>query len=144
MAYNTTLPKWVWAATALGLAWNLFGVVQFLQSASGDVGSLMRSGLTRDQAELYLNLPIWMTVAFALGVFGGVVGSALLLLRRRISVPVLWTSLVAYLVLYVGDITEGVFAAFGAQQIVILTTVLAIAAAMLWLASTQKTLQRLR
>ena len=50
---------------------------------------------------------------------------------RAWAVPVLALSLLGYLALYVGDITEGVFAALGSPQVVILTTVVAVAIALL-------------
>jgi hypothetical protein len=128
------VPGWFWAVAILGLAWNIFGVVQFLATAQGTIGSLMSSGLTQQQAELYLNLPIWMTSAFAIGVFGGALGSVLLLLRNKAAAPVFAISLAGYVVLYIGDITQGVFAVFGARQVIILTTVVLIASALLWLA----------
>ncbi|MFN9014361.1 MAG: hypothetical protein ACK5VS_13205 [Hyphomonadaceae bacterium] len=43
-------------------------------------------------------------------------------------------SLVAYVVLYIGDIVHGVFAALGPPQVIVLTVVVAIAAALLWVA----------
>lgn len=138
---NTTsrakVPRWFWIVALLGLAWNLFGVVQFMASAQGTVDSLMSNGLTKEQAELYVGLPQWMTGAFAVGVFGGVIGSILLLMRMPAAKTVFGISLAAYIILYVGDITQGVFAAFGLSQVLILTTVVAIAAGLLWTAIRQ-------
>ncbi len=64
-----------------------------------------------------------MTIAFAVGVFGGALGCLLLLARRAIAVPVFALSLAGYLALYAGDILHGVFAAMGAPQVVVLTVV---------------------
>ncbi len=131
------LPKWFWPVAILGLAWNIFGIVQFLPTVQGSVGSLMSNGMTKEQAELYVSLPSWMTVAFATGVFGGALGCLLLLLRSPWSRPVFVVSLAAYLVLYVGDITQGVFQAFGMGQVIILTTVVLIAAGLMWVSMRQ-------
>jgi hypothetical protein len=120
-----------WLVPALGLAWNSFGIYQFISSATASRESLALMGATPDQAALYAGLPGWMTVAFALGVFGGLAGSLLLGLQRKAALPVLAASLAAYIVLYVGDITEGVFAAFGMQQVAILTAVVLIAVGLL-------------
>lgn len=127
------LPTWFWIVAVLGLAWNIFGVVQFLSTFNGTLESLMRNGLTSEQAKLYLSLPSWMTAAFAIGVFGGVIGNILLLIRKKISVSVFLLSLAGYIVLYIGDITQGVFKVFGTPQVVILTSVVLIAAGLLWL-----------
>lgn len=123
---------WVRAVAVLGLLWNAFGIVQFVGSVSATEAQLLLQGMTAEQAQIYANLPIWMDAAFAIGVFGGFLGSALLVLGLPSARPVFAVSLAAYVVLYVGDITEGVFAAFGAGQVAILTTVVAIAAGLLW------------
>ena len=138
-----TPPIGFWAAAGLGLAWNLFGIYQFVSTAGGTVESLMASGLTKPQADLYVTLPLWLHAAFAIGVLGGTLGSLLLLLRKSWAVPVFVVSLLAYIVLYIGDIALGVFAAFGTPQVVILTTVVAIAIALLWLAVHFKKTHRL-
>ena len=138
-----TPPIGFWAAAGLGLAWNLFGIYQFVSTAGGTVESLMASGLTKPQADLYVSLPLWLHAAFAIGVLGGTLGSLLLLSRKSWAVPVFVVSLLAYIVLYIGDIALGVFAAFGTPQVVILTAVVAIAIALLWLAVHFKKTHRL-
>jgi lysylphosphatidylglycerol synthetase-like protein (DUF2156 family) len=92
--------------------------------------SLIASGLTSDQAAVMTGYPGWMTLAFAIGVFGGLAGSILLLLRQGLARTILAASLAAYVALWIGDAMHGVFAAMGAPQIIILTTVVAIAAAL--------------
>lgn len=133
-AYPLTIrgraPIWLSAGALGGIAWNIFGAVQFAGSVTETEASLIASGLTPEQAAVMTSYPAWMTVAFALGVFGGLVGSVLLLLRRAAAMPVLLASLVAYVALWIGDAVYGVFAAMGATQVVILTLVVAIAAAL--------------
>jgi hypothetical protein len=129
---QTTLPKWVWAAAILGLAWNIFGLYQFAMGLGADVASLMAGGLTAEQAQVMLGYPMWMTVVFAIGVVGGTVGCLLFLARKSLAVPVFLASLIGYILLWIGDAINGVFAALGTPQVVILTMVVAIAAA-LWL-----------
>jgi hypothetical protein len=115
---------------ALGLAWNAFGVVQWAGSLRASSDTLMGSGLTAAQAAVYLGLPAWMTVAFAIGVFGGLIGSGLLAWRRRAAVATLATSLVAYVALYAGDMAHGLFDVMPSQQ-AILNAVVGIAVALL-------------
>lgn len=112
---------------ALGVAWNLFGVVQLAESLRSTPESLMAMGMTAAQAATMTSYPAWMSVGFAVGAIGGLVGSALLWARHRLATSVLLASLVGYVVLFVGDITEGVFAALGAPQVMILSMVVAIA-----------------
>ena len=126
-----TAPMWFWSALLLGLVWNIFGISQFLSKLQQTVGSLMGTGLTLQQAELYSALPFWMDAALATGVFGGTLGCILLLLRSQSAITVFALSLVAYLVLYIGDVTQGVFAALGAPQVAVLTVVVTIAEGLL-------------
>lgn len=127
MTTEAKMPTWVRLAAALGAAWSAFGVVQWSGQAFATPTMLMAKGMTADQAALYAALPGWMTTVFAIGVFGGLAGSILLLAGRRAAGPLLAMSLVGYIALYIGDITEGVFAAFGAGQVAMLTLVVAIA-----------------
>lgn len=136
MTYATVtqkVPAWFWAASALGLAWNVFGLVQFAGSLIQTEADLIAGGLTAEQAAVMTSYPVWMTVVFAVGVMGGAIGCVLLLLRNTFAVPVLAASLVGYVLLYIGDVAHGVFAAMGAPQVVVLTMVVAIAGALLWL-----------
>jgi hypothetical protein len=96
-------PLWYWATAGLGLVWNAYGVLQFTGSLSATEDSLMAGGMTADQAQVMLTYPTWMTLAFGLGVFGGLIGAVLLLLRRREALAVLAVSLAAYVVLHVGE-----------------------------------------
>lgn len=121
-------PVWFMATALAGVAWNVFGAVQFAGSVTATAESLVASGLTAEQAAVMTGYPLWMTLAFGLGVAGGLVGSVLLLLRKGLASWVLLASLAAYVALWTGDAVHGVFAALGAPQIIILTVVVAIAA----------------
>lgn len=123
-------PYLLLAASLGGIAWNFFGAVQFAGSVTATEASLIATGMTATQAAVMTGYPVWMTLAFAVGVFGGLAGSVLLLLRRGLARPVLAASLTAYVALWIGDLMHGVFAAMGTPQVVILTTVVAIAAAL--------------
>ncbi len=125
-------PRWLPIVAALGLLWNIFGIFQFFASFGGSVEGLMQQGMTAEQATLYYGLPVWMTAAFAIGVFGGAIGCVLLWLRKPLAASVFALSLAAYIVLYAGDIALGVFAAFGLSQVAVLTLVVLIAAILLW------------
>ncbi len=122
------MPLWLLGAALGGLAWNAFGAVQFAGSATATVESLTAAGLTAEQAAVMTGYPLWMTLAFGLGVAGGLAGSALLLLRHPLSGAALGLSLAAYFALWIGDAVNGVFAVMGLTQVAILTAVVAIAA----------------
>lgn len=105
------------AAALAGIAWNAFGVVQWLKTESATLDSLTAGGLSPAQAALYLILPAWISVAFAVGVGAGLAGSVALLLRRhRHALVLLSLSLLAYAVLFAGDAWLGLFAAIPGQM----------------------------
>lgn len=123
---------WIRLLAGFGVLWSLYGVSQFLGTVSASNSTLMARGMTPEQAELYLNLPIWMNGVFAVGVFGGVLGSVLLFAgRRRGALWVLAASLIGYVALFLGDLFLGVFAALGVLQVAVLSFVVLIAAALL-------------
>jgi len=124
--------KSLWIVGGLASAWNAYGVIQFLGSVGATPESLIASGLTAEQAAVMTGYPAWMSVAFAVGVFGGLIGSALLLMRKAQAVPVFAASLIGYIALYVGDIVHGVFAAMGLPQVAILSLVVAISVGLAW------------
>ena len=135
-------PAWLTATAIFGLAWNAYGALQFYGSVTATPEALIANGLTAEQAAVMTSTPGWMTGAFAVGVLGGFVGSALLLLRSEHALPVLMASLVAYIALFIGDITEGVFAAMGAPQVIILSVVVLIAAGLAVAAQKARTLSQ--
>ncbi len=128
-----SLPRWVAGAAAIGVLWNAYGVYQFAGSLSATASDLISAGMTEAQAATYLGLPVWMTLVFAIGVAGGLIGSVLILMRSRMAVPVLTASLAGYLALFAGDGAYGVFAGIP-QQLAILGVVVVIAAVLLWIA----------
>ncbi len=84
-AQRASIPLWYWSAASLGLAWNAFGIVRFVGSATASEADMLSQGMTAEQAELYASLPSWMDAAFAFGVFGGVIGCILLVSRSKLA-----------------------------------------------------------
>lgn len=126
-------PAWLLGTAGAGVAWNLYGVYQFIGSLTPAGQAAMTAGMTSAQAEVYLALPAWISVVFAVGVFGGLIGSTLLLARRNAARGVLLASLLGYALLFGGDAAYGVFAAVP-SQLAILAVVVAIAAVLSWVA----------
>lgn len=96
-ASTRSAPRWFRIAALLGLAWNAFGVAMYLSSV-GVFGDPM-AGLSEAERAAASSIPAWITGAFAIGTFAGLVGSLGLLLRKAWAQPVLIVSLVALLVL---------------------------------------------
>ncbi|MEL6113438.1 MAG: hypothetical protein AAFR20_11610 [Pseudomonadota bacterium] len=93
----TTLDKKVpasfWIISVLALLWNLIGVMAFVSEVMMTPEQI--AALPDGQRALYTDRPIWSMVFFAVGVGTGVLGSVLLLVRRRLAVPVFIVSFLA-------------------------------------------------
>jgi hypothetical protein len=126
-------PLWLTFPAGAALAWNVFGLWQFGGFVTQTNDSLMAMGMTEAQALAYNGMPAWVTLAFAVGVIGGALGTALLLMQRRAAVAVLGVSLVGYIALFAGDWAYGLFEVLP-SQLAILSMVVGIAAASLGLA----------
>ncbi len=92
---QSNTPGWYWTVSTVALIWNLLGVVAFIGHIS--MTPEMIAQMPVEQQALYQNTPGWVDIAFALGVFGGVLGSIGLLMRKTWSLPILSLSLVGVL-----------------------------------------------
>ena len=84
-------PWHLWVVGVLSLAWNAFGANDYLQTQMGNLAYFesMMDGIeaTPQQALAYFqSYPAWVHAAWAVGVWGAVLGSLLLLLRTRFAV----------------------------------------------------------
>ena len=67
------------------LVWNVMGCINFIAQMNPDMVASYRE---TEQA-IISGRPIWATVAFGVGVFGGALGCGLLLFKRSVSVYLL-------------------------------------------------------
>lgn len=90
------VPWHFWVVGLVGILWNAFGCIDYtMTKIQGEVW-LRSMGMTDAQITSFNAMPAWMTAVWAIGVWGAMAGTALLLLRNRLSVPVFLVSLLAY------------------------------------------------
>jgi hypothetical protein len=89
-------PKHLWAVGIVGLLWNAMGAFDYLMTQTENEAYL--SSFTPEQLEFFSNFPTWVVAFWATAVWGSVLGSFLILLRKGIAAPVL---LVAFLAMVV-------------------------------------------
>ena len=92
-------PWHLWQVGLLSLAWNAFGANDYIQTQSGNLyylGGMARnmSVTAREALAYFQGFPIWVDVFWALGVWGSVGGSVLLLLRSRWAIAAFALSLI--------------------------------------------------
>jgi hypothetical protein len=93
-------PVHLWIIGGLATVWNAFGCYDYLMTRTRNTDYLQRMMPTVDPQEMlaYIDsFPIWAQFGWGLGVWGGLLGSILLLLRNRWAVVALALSLVGAL-----------------------------------------------
>lgn len=93
---STVVPGWFRVVAVVFLLWNLFGCFMFYTQYSMTPEQI--AALTPAQQTLWNNMPGWMWAVYAVAVFGGALGALMLLLRKRLALPLFVLSLVAVVV----------------------------------------------
>jgi hypothetical protein len=92
-----------WIIAVIALIWNAMGVMTYLMEQY-KVESY-RADFNADQLALMDSAPAWSTALFAIAVFGGLLGSLFLLLRKKLATTLFLISLLCILI----NIGYGIF-----------------------------------
>ncbi len=104
-AQATTTPGRPWHLWLIGIVgglWSLMGVVSFMLTQMR-VEAVM-SRFPPQQRAYFESFPLWAVAFWAISVFGGVIGCALLLLKNRFAWPVLLASVIGAIVSTLGGL----------------------------------------
>ncbi|MEZ4841105.1 MAG: hypothetical protein R2821_06215 [Flavobacteriaceae bacterium] len=78
---KTKPPVWFWIISVIALLWNAMGVNAYIQQAYKT--DSFKAMYTEEQLDMIANTPAWATAAFAVAVFGSILGCLGLLLRKK-------------------------------------------------------------
>jgi len=95
-AIRMRTPWHLWVVGGLSLLWNAGGAFDYVMTQTHNAGYL--AAFTPEQKAWFVSFPLWMTAAWALGVWGAILGSLLLLLRSRWAVHAFAVSLAGLVV----------------------------------------------
>ncbi|WP_313009685.1 hypothetical protein [Brevundimonas vesicularis] len=98
MIETVRTPWHLWLVGVLSLLWNGFGAFDFIQTTTRGEAYMRAAGFDDAMIAYYEAMPGWMYVPWTLGVWGAVIGSVMLLLRRRWAVPAFGLSLLGALI----------------------------------------------
>jgi hypothetical protein len=84
-------PYWYWMIASFGILWNVMGIMSYVQQVV--LPQEMMAGMTPEQRAYLSDIPAWINTALAFGVWGGFVGSILLLMRNGLAFYVLLCAL---------------------------------------------------
>lgn len=87
------VPGWYWAVAIFALLWEAMGCYAYVSQVSMDSAALAR--LPAAQRDLWLAMPAWVTGAYAVAVWIGLLGALGLILRRSWARLAFAASLVA-------------------------------------------------
>lgn len=136
-------PLHLWIVGVVATLWNSFGVMDYFMTRTKGAAWIdqMMPGIHSAKYMAYIDaFPIWVSIGWALGVWGALAGSLLLLARSRHAITAYALSLVGaivgigYQLLNPVDIPEMAQGANAVMPYVII----AIAALLLWYAQRQK------
>ncbi|MCJ7451703.1 MAG: hypothetical protein MUO39_04410 [Steroidobacteraceae bacterium] len=89
---NTRAPWHLWVVGIAALLWNAVGALDYVMTQTRNAQYM--AAFTAEQLEFFYGLPAWTVAAWAIGVWGGVLGSLLLLLRKSLATWVFLASLI--------------------------------------------------
>ena len=93
---NSNKPTAVfWIIGIVALIWNILGVGAYLAQAY--MTDEIKAALPQADQDMYNNMPAWVTAAFAIAVFAGLLGCIALLMRKSWAVPLFGLSLLGVL-----------------------------------------------
>lgn len=102
-------PWHLWLVGVIAVLFNAIGVFDFVMSMAQGASYMASAGMTPDQIAHYLEMPLWMKAVWAIGVWGAILGSVLILLRNKLAFAVFGVSLAAFLfsLIYTYVLTDG-------------------------------------
>jgi hypothetical protein len=128
-------PKWFLGVAIAALIWNLLGVFAYLGQMYLISNPEMLSELPMDEQALYENTPMWATIGFTLAVWGGAIGSLLLLLKKRASKMILMVSFIGILIQqFHSFFISNNFEVYGPGAMAMPIMILIVGVALIWLA----------
>ncbi len=104
-AHETKTPGRPWHLWLIGIVgglWSLIGAMSFMVTEM-NVEAVM-SQYPPEQRQYFESFPWWAVAFWAIGVFGGVIGCLLLLLRNRLAFHVLVASVIGAIVSNLGGL----------------------------------------
>lgn len=98
MAESTKAPWHLWVVGVVSLLWSAFGGYDFIMTTTQGETYFRASGFDQPMIDYFNAMPAWMYGPWAIGVWGAVLGSILLLMRRKLAAPVLALSFLGALI----------------------------------------------
>lgn len=116
MTDTKKVPWHLWVVGVIALLWNGYGGYDYVMTQTKNAAYLAQ--FTAEQRAYFSSFPMWMEAVWAIGVWGGVLGAVLLLLRSKWAFQAFLASLIAFAVSIVFGQVSGGSAVMGATGMV--------------------------
>ena len=103
-------PWHLWVVGVVAALWNGFGCFDYVMTQTRRDEWFAQMGMTEAQLTYFNAMPAWTHAAWAIGVWGGLLGGLLLLLRRKWATPVFGVSFLGWLAgaIYAFALSDGI------------------------------------
>ena len=110
MIETVRTPWHLWVVGVVAALWNGFGCFDFTMTETRGDAWLNSMGMTEAQMAYFHAMPAWTHAAWGVGVWGGLLGAILLLLRRKWATPVFVASFLGWLAgtIYAFGLSDGI------------------------------------
>ena len=116
-----------WVIGSIALIWNVMGVINFFVQLNPE----MLASYRESERAIIVGRPVWATIGFAIAVFGGSLGSLLLLLKNSTGFYLFIASLLGVVITMTHTLSVGIN--FGAGEIIgIILMPVMVAAFLIW------------
>ena len=88
MSDDGKTPWHLWVVGIVYLLWSAMGALDYTMTQTRNAAYMAQ--FTPEQLAYFYSFPSWMVAGWAIGVWGGAIGSLFLLLRRRWAVSAFW------------------------------------------------------
>jgi len=131
-----TKPHWsFWLIGIVALVWNALGSMNYLMQMNPEVVA----ALPDTHKAIIVGRPGWATGGFAFAVFGGVIASLLLLLKKAVTLQVFIVSLLGTLVTMIHTVRVANSTSFsGGEMFVMILLPIIVGALFIWYAQWSK------
>ncbi len=92
MKPDTRAPWHLWVVGVASLLWNAVGALDYVMTQTRNAEYM--SAFTPEQLAFFYGLPAWTVAAWAIGVWGALLGSLLLLFRKGLAIWFFLASLI--------------------------------------------------
>lgn len=101
MTEQNKLPRNFKIISIVAIVWNVLGVLSYFFHVYMSEEAIAK--LPEAEQILYQNIPTWKTIAFFIATVGGLLGSILLFLKKKMAFPILVLSLIGILISFYYD-----------------------------------------